>query len=98
PPRPPLFPYTTLFRSLSFLEIDCVEFRHLEVNGAPAVFFDLVVRLRREVTVEPTSNGQGAAATVPRRTPKQITGEAPSISPASRSEEHTSELQSRGHL
>ena len=70
-------------KQLSFLEIDCVEFRHLEVNGAPAVFFDLVVRLRREVTVEPTSNGQGAAATVPRRTPKQITGEAPSISPAS---------------
>ena len=70
-------------KQLSFLEIDCVEFRHLEVNGAPAVFFDLVVRLRREVPVEPTSNGQGAAATVPRRTPKQITGEAPSISPAS---------------
>src|SRR2546430_192184 len=49
-------------KQLSFLEIDCVEFRHLEGNGAPAAFFDLVGRLRREVTVEPTSNGQGAAA------------------------------------
>jgi hypothetical protein len=34
-------------KQLSFLEIDCLEFRHLEVNGASALYFDLVQRLRR---------------------------------------------------
>ncbi len=34
-------------KALSFLEIDCLEFRHLEVNGASALYFDLVQRLRR---------------------------------------------------
>jgi hypothetical protein len=34
-------------KQLRFLEIDCLEFRHLEVNGASALYFDLVQRLRR---------------------------------------------------
>src|SRR5713101_2230370 len=34
-------------KQLSFLEIDCIEFRHLEMNGASALYFDLVQRLRR---------------------------------------------------
>ena len=34
-------------KQLRFLEIDCFEFRHLEVNGASALYFDLVQRLRR---------------------------------------------------
>ena len=34
-------------KQLRFLEIDCLEFRHLEVNGASALYFDLVERLRR---------------------------------------------------
>lgn len=32
-------------KQLSFLEIDCFEFRHLEVNGESVVFFDHVERL-----------------------------------------------------
>ena len=36
-------------KQLSFLEIDCFEFRHLEVNGASVVYFDLVERLRKSV-------------------------------------------------
>src|SRR6058998_508964 len=36
-------------KQLSFLEIDCFEFRHLEVNGASVVYFDLVEQLRRSV-------------------------------------------------
>src|SRR5262245_35305342 len=36
-------------KQLSFLEIDCFEFRHLEVNGAPVVYFDLVERLRKSI-------------------------------------------------
>src|SRR5574341_690421 len=34
-------------KQLSFLEIDCLEFRHLEVNGTSALYFDLVQRLRK---------------------------------------------------
>src|SRR5262249_57656969 len=36
-------------KQLSVLEIDCFEFRHLEVNGAPVVYFDLVARLRNSL-------------------------------------------------
>src|SRR3990167_4598275 len=39
-------------KQLSFLEIDCLEFRHLEVNGASALYFDLVQRLRRSEAAE----------------------------------------------
>ena len=34
-------------KQLGFPEVDCVEFRHLEVDGAPAVYFDTLARLRR---------------------------------------------------
>lgn len=34
-------------KQLSFLEIDCFEFRNLEVNGASVVYFDLIERLRK---------------------------------------------------
>ena len=36
-------------KQLSFLEIDCLEFRHLEVNGESVVYFDHVERLRKSV-------------------------------------------------
>ncbi len=39
-------------KALSFLEIDCLEFRHLELNGASALYFDLVQRLRRADAAE----------------------------------------------
>jgi hypothetical protein len=34
-------------KQLSFLEVDCFEFRHLEVNGASVVYFDSIERLRK---------------------------------------------------
>jgi hypothetical protein len=68
-------------KQLSFLEIDCLEFRHLEVNGASAVYFDLVARLRRAAPVEPASTGE-AVATVPVRTPKRRFTELPAVAPA----------------
>ena len=40
-------------KQLSFLEIDCFEFRNLEVNGASVVYFDLVERLRKSVVDAP---------------------------------------------
>src|SRR3989440_12983935 len=34
-------------RQLCFRDVDCHEFRHLEVNGASALYFDLVERIRQ---------------------------------------------------
>lgn len=56
PGRPPRFlfiverltdSFVRRIKQLSFLEIDCLEFRHLEVNGTSALYFDLVQRLRK---------------------------------------------------
>jgi hypothetical protein len=52
-------------KQLSFLEIDCFEFRHLEVNGASVVYFDLVERLRKSIvesTVDVPAQAPMAAA------------------------------------
>jgi hypothetical protein len=38
-------------KQLGFPEVDCVEFRHLAIEGAEAVHFDTVVRLRRATLV-----------------------------------------------
>ncbi len=54
-------------KQLSFLEIDCFEFRNLEVNGASVVYFDLVERLRKAVvdaTVEASAPAPAALAPV----------------------------------
>jgi hypothetical protein len=36
-------------KQLGFPEVDCVEFRHLEFDGVPAVYFESLLRLRRGV-------------------------------------------------
>ncbi len=69
-------------KQLSFLEIDCLEFRHLEVNGASAVYFDLVERLRRAAPVEPLSDDERVIITTPVRTPTRIEAESPVVQPA----------------
>src|SRR5881409_4180975 len=69
-------------KHLSFFEIDCLEFRHLEVNGASAVYFDLVERLRRAAPVEPLSDDERVIITTPVRTPKRIEAEPPVVQPA----------------
>src|SRR5439155_23741905 len=75
PPRSTLFPYTTLFRSLSWVR-----------GGLQRRFFQ--ARARRKArcrrAAAPRALLEGSVTT-PKRT-------------FSRSEEHTSELQSRGHL
>jgi hypothetical protein len=48
-------------KQLSFLEIDCFQFRHLEVNGASVVYFDLVERLRKSVVESPVEMPAAAA-------------------------------------
>ncbi len=52
-------------KHLSFLEIDCLEFRHLEVNGASAVYFDLVERLPREAPEGPAHDNERVITTAP---------------------------------
>src|SRR2546427_3139063 len=69
-------------KQLSFLEIDCLEFRHLEVNGASAVSSDLVERLRRAAPVEPLSDDERVIITTPVWTPKRIEAESPVVQPA----------------
>ena len=65
-------------KHLSFLEIDCLEFRHLEVNGASAVYFDLVERLRRGAPIEPAPD-ERVITTTPVRTPNRIVAEPPVV-------------------
>src|SRR2546422_5803490 len=83
PPRSTLFPYTTLFRSLS----PCREIARC-IAARPYAPRSLAGGRTRAAT--PTPGGRlhrDARATGGRR-----------ISPTARSEEHTSELQSRLHL
>src|SRR2546426_759282 len=69
-------------KQLSFLEIDCLEFRHLEVNGASAVYFDLGRRLGVEAPFEPLSDDERVIITTPVRTPTRIEAESPVVQPA----------------
>src|SRR3712207_7506113 len=78
PPRSPLFPYTTLFRS----------FGPSSRRSKPAR------RVAYSHAARPTVKGRRRSR---RRSPKS-TRASPPTSRASRSEEHTSELQSRQYL
>src|SRR5439155_21321572 len=80
PPRPPLFPYTTLFRS-----------QPVQPVSAPLPLFG---GLTAAVVV-----GRRAPQIQPRPVHHEISQLAQdSTARIERSEEHTSELQSRGHL
>src|SRR5205823_11839258 len=95
PPRPPLFPYTTLFRSallppvqmsmpsLPGLDPELEPRFDLSVNNAPAakVFMSIVSGTRNSVLLHP-----GVGGTISLNL-KDV-----------RSEEHTSELQSLAYL
>src|SRR5207253_11408560 len=82
PPRPTLFPYTTLFRSLGHRRGADAEGHVLGVAGAGGV-----------VVAADAADAAGDEVGVARVLAAQEHAVA-----AERSEEHTSELQSRGHL
>jgi hypothetical protein len=65
-------------KQLSFLEIDCLEFRHLEVNGESVVYFDHVERLRKSVIESPVE-----APAPPPVAPAVATAVEPRVEPAS---------------
>jgi hypothetical protein len=52
-------------KQLSFLEFDCFEFRHLEVNGASVVYFDLVERIRKSAVEAAVDAAPALAAAAP---------------------------------
>src|SRR3712207_7602612 len=84
PPRSTLFPYTTLFRSDPVVG-GGTPLRVLDVGGGSGMFAVPLARLGHDVTVvDPSAD---ALATLRRR-----------ADTAGRSEEHTSELQSRQYL
>src|SRR2546421_8606384 len=83
PPRSTLFPYTTLFRSLLGLDNDDRRSRAAE---------PILVRLLRR------HRDQRARARVGLEPPESLPDDADAGAGALRSEEHTSELQSRSDL
>src|SRR3712207_6967412 len=88
PPRSTLFPYTTLFRSLDPRPREgAAADRHVERAGRLDVVAEAAVALQQAVVLLAGNR----AADHPGRPP--FGGEA-----AARSEEHTSELQSRQYL
>src|SRR5258708_26684788 len=85
PPRSTLFPYTTLFRSLthSCVVLEAVALIHRRLGAAPlrALVGALLPAIRTTVCVDESAHQAGIAAHT-----------------VVRSEEHTSELQSPDHL
>src|SRR3712207_8087004 len=85
PPRSTLFPYTTLFRSEISADGNHVVFIGHGTSSAPGTTWDVFVRDLRSNRTTVISTASGGAA-----------GNGSSQAP--RSEEHTSELQSRQYL
>src|SRR3712207_8246651 len=88
PPRSPLFPYTTLFRSQRNLRE--------EREAIP-------VRCQREARLPDEHGRQAQQADIPVEAPivepiEALRRDAVGLPPIVRSEEHTSELQSRQYL
>src|SRR3712207_7028297 len=83
PPRSTLFPYTTLFRSVAV------------AGGEVERVAAAVVRVRRVGAVRAAARGRPLVGRVGDREGQPVAGE---VGAGERSEEHTSELQSRQYL
>src|SRR5207249_12309937 len=93
PPRPTLFPYTTLFRSAAQIRVDRGGERPGNRGGlriTRRVLAEQIGQRAREAGVEPARDQSSAAL--------QLRHELPQGDAEVRSEEHTSELQSRFDL
>jgi hypothetical protein len=63
-------------KQLGFPEVDCVEFRYLDVDGTPAAYFETLARLRRTPATPPPPPERPAA---PPTTPPASTGRPTSV-------------------
>src|SRR3712207_7942880 len=93
PPRSTLFPYTTLFRSRREHAPDLRE----NPLGRPHVLQDRIALDTLELPVA-KREGVGVGGDIHARDGEQVEIHVPLDRPARRSEEHTSELQSRQYL
>jgi len=67
-------------KQLGFSEVDCVEFRHLDVSGTPAAYFDTIARLRRGTTLaefQPAPIARLVSQPHMRRAPEPMIAERP---------------------
>jgi hypothetical protein len=67
-------------KQLGFSEVDCVEFRHLDIDGIPAVYFDTVARLRRGSALaefQPAPIARRVSESQMRRAPEPMIAERP---------------------
>src|SRR5688572_31992072 len=93
PPRPPLFPYTTLFRSCSLLRLE--EHRRATFQKRSPAFprvnlTDPLLKVALGVCSPVRQYGTAVDKSVDERWFRRL--------PRTRSEEHTSELQSQSNL
>src|SRR5947209_15530692 len=88
PPTPPLFPYTTLFRSLSWTN----DPRSRSVSS------QTTCRLRNVCSAARAVAASVSTSPAARSTSNSLPRTAPAEFDVDRSEEHTSELQSRQYL
>src|SRR5207253_3659120 len=89
-PTSPLFPYTTLFRSNPNYILPLSFLRDLERQGRVGKVHEHIYALPGVSTPVAVSAGHGRSIAADLK--------AGGVNGALRSEEHTSELQSRGHL
>src|SRR3712207_9036082 len=94
PPRSTLFPYTTLFRSRVLGQLDVLAEVVAERLGE-ALVVPVPLTAPRVGDDRLRAVGPRAPREHPRRRPR---GQPPPLAPRQRSEEHTSELQSRQYL
>src|SRR5207253_9777462 len=89
PPPPTLFPYTTLFRSPPVAKPRRTPVTMIAIAATLAIILGTVLMFRQTTSLQqPITPVRGQMAM----------SRASVIAPMQRSEEHTSELQSRGHL
>src|SRR3712207_7158846 len=92
PPRSTLFPYTTLFRSLTVTEV----FPSGSVDGTKGSY--KILKRQESATCETAASGGIAQELATAGCTQVVRATLTSPDNALRSEEHTSELQSRQYL
>ena len=67
-------------KQLAVPEVDCVEFRYLDVDGTPAAYFDTIARLRRgSIFVEPIARRVAEAPAIEKSAEKVVSLTSPGM-------------------